>query len=161
MNGQLMQKDAELADLNTRLASLNLQVAQLITDVDTLTAENQRVNQTLNETKTALHAAYFVVGGRKDLEKSKVIDHKGGLLGIGTTKKLNENADPSQFTQIDYTQTTTIPVNGQNVRLVTSHPTDSYSLEKDGTNSKKVKNVVINDPDKFWRSSKYLVVMKD
>lgn len=161
LNGQLVQKDQELADLNAKLVSLNIQVAQLITNVDTLTAEKQRANQSLTETTTALHAAYFVVGGKRELEKSNVIDSKGGLLGIGSTKNLNANADPSKFTQIDYTQTTAIPVNGHNVHLVTTHPLDSYTLERDGNNTKQVKSVLITDPDKFWRSSKYLVVMKD
>ena len=83
------------------------------------------------------------------------------MVGIGSTKIVNADADPAKFTKIDYTQTTAIPVNGQDVRLVTNHPTGSYQLEKDGKNSKMVKNILITDPDSFWRSSKYLVVMKD
>lgn len=161
LNGQLEQKDKELADLNAKLAMMNIQVAQLVTEIDTLRAANQRSNQSLAEATTTMHTAYFVVGGKKELEKSKVINQKGGLVGIRSTKIVNADADPAKFTKIDYTQTTAIPVNGQDVRLVTNHPTGSYQLEKDGKNSKMVKNILITDPDSFWRSSKYLVVMKD
>jgi hypothetical protein len=49
-------------------------------------------------------------------------------------------------------------VNLKKVKLVTSHPSDSYTLEKNGD---QVSNIQITNPEKFWRASKYLVVVKD
>ena len=47
------------------------------------------------------------------------------------------------------------------MKIITSHPSESYTLEKDAAKKDKVKNIVITNPDKFWSASKYLVVVKD
>lgn len=157
LNNQLNEKYQELAVLNEQLNSLNAQVVQLQTSVDTLSYQNMAQSQTINERTTQLHTAYYIVGTSKDLQKSKLIDKKGGILGIGKTSKLSENLDNSLFTKIDYTETTSIPVNSESIKIVTTHPTGSYELDKTG---KMVNSIMITDPDKFWSASKYLVVTK-
>ena len=160
MKNQLTQKDVELAALNEKLTALNAQVAQLETDVNSLTIETNLKTQALSEATVALHTAYYAIGKSGDLQDAKIIDRKGGLLGIGKTSQLSANFDNSKFTRIDYTQTTSIPVNSK-VKIVTSHPSDSYTLEKESGSKDKVKNIVITNPEKFWNSSKYLVVVID
>lgn len=155
LNDQLNQKYKELSELNARLNELNTQVAQLQTSVDTLSLQNMAQSQSINEKTTQLHTAYYIVGRSKDLQKSNLIDKKGGLLGIGRTTKLNENIDNNMFTKIDYTETTTIPINSKDMKIVTTHPADSYSIDKTG---KTINNLMITDPEKFWSASKYLVV---
>jgi uncharacterized coiled-coil protein SlyX len=152
LNEQLAQKDKELAELNEKLAGLNAQVTLLQTSVDTL-------NQTVSQRTTALHTAYYVIGKEKDLQEAKIIDRTGGLLGIGKTAKLSENVDNSKFTRVDYTQMGSIPVDSKKIKIVTTHPAGSYSLDKDGKDM--VKSILITDPEKFWSASKYLVVVKD
>ncbi len=160
LNNQLAQKDLELTELNAKLLTLNAQVAQLQISVDTLNMINGEQFQTIANETTALHTAYFVVGKSKDLQDAKVIDRKGGLLGMGKTAKLNGDFDNSKFTRIDYTQTKSITVNSD-MKFVTSHPSDSYTLEKDTKDKDLVKNIVITNPEKFWAGSKYLVVIMD
>lgn len=155
LNDQLNQKYAELTDLNERLNALNAQVAQLQTSVDTLSAQNMAQTQTINEKTEQLHTAYYTVGHSKDLQKANLIDKKGGLLGIGRTSKLSENVDNSMFTKIDYIQTTSIPVNSKDAKLITTHPTDSYTWDK---TEKMINSLMITDPEKFWSASKYLVI---
>lgn len=161
INSQLAQKDIELTALNEKLNNLNAQVVQLQTSVTSLSAESNAKSQTIAEETMALHTAYYVIGKSKDLQDAKLIDRKGGLLGMGKTSKLSENIDNSKFTRIDYTQMATIPVNGSDVKFVTTHPSDSYTLDKDAKNDDMVKNIVITNPEKFWSASKYLVVVKD
>ncbi|MFL5753850.1 MAG: hypothetical protein ACJ76F_10625 [Bacteroidia bacterium] len=161
LNEQIAQKDTELSALNDRLNSLNVQVAQLQTSIDTLNIQNLSQSNTINDRTTELHTAYYIVGGSKELREAKLIDKKGGLLGMGKTLKLNENADNSKFTRIDYTKTPNIDVYGDHVKIVTTHPSDSYTLEKDEKDKNIVKNIIINNPEKFWSISKYLVVVKD
>ena len=91
----------------------------------------------------------------KDLQKSNLIDKEGGLLGIGRTTKVSNNLDNNLFTKIDYVETTSIPVNSKSMKIITSHPTDSYSLDKTG---KMINSIMISDPAKFWSESKYLVI---
>lgn len=158
LTAQLQQKDQELAALNEKLASLNAQVAQLQTGVDSLSSHYTSHSKTIAENTIAMHTAYYIVGRTKDLYESKVIDRKGGLLGMGKTSRLSSNIDNSRFTRIDYTKTTTIDINSSNVRVITTHPGDSYRLENDPAKKGAVKTLVITNPDKFWSASKYLVV---
>lgn len=160
MTSQLAQKDIELTALNEKLNSLNAQVAQLQTSVTTLTAEGEAKSQTIADETKALHTAYFVIGKSDELQDAKIIDRKGGLLGIGKTSKLTADFDNSKFTRIDYTQMGTIPVNSE-MKMITSHPSDSYTLDKDAKDKDKVRSIVITNPEKFWSTSKYLVVVKD
>jgi myosin heavy subunit len=157
LTGQLNDTYAQLEQLNEKLNSLNAQVAQLQTEMDTLTAQNSTQMQTIEAKTAELHTAYYIVGKAKELQESKIVDRKGGLLGIGRTAKINDNVDKAKFTKIDYAITTTIPVNSKDAKIITAHPTDSYTLDKTG---KVVNNIIISDPEKFWSSSKYLVVTK-
>ncbi len=158
LNEQIAQKDRELADLNDKLNSLNTQVAQLQTSVDTLTRTTTAQSKTIDEQTTSLHTAYFVVGKSKDLQTMKVIDKTGGLLGIGKTSKLSSNFDNNKFTRIDYVQTSTIPIDSKGAKVITTHPSDSYTLNKE---KDKVVSLSITNAEKFWSASKYLVVVKD
>lgn len=160
INNQLAHKDQELAELNTKLLELNAQVATLNTSVDTLNKRNQAQSQTIDERTMALHTAYYVMGKSGELKDAKIIDRQGGLLGIGRTSKLNSDFDNSKFTRIDYTQTSSIAVNSD-MKIITSHPTGTFMLEKDAKDKDIVKNIVITDPEKFWSTSKYLVIVKN
>lgn len=161
LNEDLALKTQELADLNTRLESMNAQIAQLQTSVEILNEENMTQSKNLSDKTTALHTAFYVVGKSKELQTSKIIDKEGGLLGIGRTPKLNQNIDNSKFTQIDYTKMNTIPINDDNVKIVTTHPSDSYKLDKDSNDKDMIKNLIVIDPEKFWSASKYLVIVKN
>ena len=152
LNEQLMQKDQELAELNEKLYSLNAQVMLLQTAVDTL-------NTTVTDQARAMNTAYYVIGSSKDLQAAKIIDRSGGLLGIGKTAKLSSNFDNSKFTKIDSRQVESIAIDGKSIKIVTTHPAGSYSLDKD--KKEVIKSLVITDAKKFWSASKYLVIIKD
>ena len=152
LNDRLAQKDKELEELNDKLASLNAQVALLSTSIDTL-------NKTVSEQKTLMYTAYYVVGNASDLQAAKVIDRSGGLLGIGKTSRLSSNFDNSKFTRVDYRQFGSLAIDSKKIKIVTTHPSGSYTLDKDKNGV--IKSLVISDPQKFWSASKYLVVVKD
>lgn len=157
LNEQLSQKYAELAKLNEHLNVLNAEVSILKTYVDTLSSANMAQMQTINSKTKELHTAYYIVGTSKELEKANLIDKEGGLLGMGKISKLSENLDRNMFVQIDYTETMTIPVSSKHMKIVTTHPSDSYTLDK---TDKMVNSITIINPEKFWSASKYLVVTK-
>jgi hypothetical protein len=156
---QIAQKDMELAALNDKLTALNSEVAQLHSSLDTMNALNRAQSQTIAQNTESMHTAYYLVGRSKELAEAKVIDKKGGLLGIGKTSSLNENFDRTKFTKIDYTKMTSIPVNSDKVKIITNHPPDSYRMDKDAKDKDVVRTIVITDPERFWSVSKYLVVV--
>ncbi|MGZ4038226.1 MAG: hypothetical protein ACXVPQ_10395, partial [Bacteroidia bacterium] len=86
----------------------------------------------------------------------KIIDKTGGLLGIGKTSRLNSEIDPGNFTKIDYTKVQSIPINSRKAKLVTTHPSDSYTWNKEND---QITALTITQPEKFWSASKYLVVV--
>lgn len=158
LNEEIAQKNSELQTLNDRLTSVNAQVAQLQTSVEKLNDMNTIQSQTIADQTAAMHTAYYIVGESKDMEKKKIIDRKGGVLGMGKTAKLNSDLDKNNFTRIDYTQVLIIPINSKKAKVITTHPSDSYLLDKENG---EFTNLRIIQPDKFWSETKYLAVLKD
>lgn len=159
LNSQIAEKDKELVDLNDRLNAMNANITQLQTTVDTLNIVTASQSKTISDQTAAMHTAYYIVGKSRDLQDMKIINKEGGLLGMGKTSRLSDNIDNSKFTKIDYTQTTTIPVNGNNMKIITTHSVNSYALDKEGKN--KTTNLRVTEPDLFWSASKYLVIVID
>lgn len=162
MKVQLAEKDASLTALSEQLAQLNVEVENLngkVTELNgtvvALNTENELKAKVIEDQTTNLHTAHYVIGDIKELKMKEVVTSTGGLLGIGATNKLNQKINPENFNTIDITQTTTIPVSGKKISLVTSHPADSYRIEG---NEKEVEAITILNPEEFWKASKYLVV---
>ncbi len=155
LDKQLNDKYKELTDLNNKLSALSAQVERFEIITAILSDENALLNKQIEDETLTLHTAYYVVGHSNELQKCNLIDKTGGLLGIGRTSKLNESIDNSLFTKIDYTETTSIPINSKSMKIVTTHPAESYSLDKTG---KMINSILISDPEKFWSASKYLVI---
>jgi len=88
----------------------------------------------------------------------KVIDRTGGLLGIGKSSRLASNFDNKNFTRIDYVQVNTIPIDSKGAKIITTHPADSYTLNKE---KDKVVSINITNAERFWSASKYLVIVKE
>lgn len=174
---QLEEKTNTIAQLQSDLENMNLTVATLKLRVDTLTesrntlaARSAAQSQTIQDqgariaeqgekiafqTKE-LNTAYFVTGTKRELKDANVINSEGGLIGIGATKKLAQNFDPNSFQKVDITTLNEIPVNSRKAELLTSHPADSYAFTEEG---KDIQSIKITDPNRFWSTSKYLVVM--
>lgn len=153
---QLTQKEQELVALNEKLGSLNVELTSLKTSFDSVSTMNQNQATTIAEQTNKIHTAYYTVGNYKKLRDKQVLSKKGGLLGMGKSATVVPTIKDDNFTRIDYTQVSTIPVNSKKAELVTTHPVGSYKIEKEND---KISDIVITDPEKFWSASKYLVVM--
>jgi chromosome segregation ATPase len=159
LNEQIAGKDKELADLNERVVTLNVTVAQLTDTVTHLTADNTTKQSTIDDQTTRLHTAYYTTGTAKELLQKEVLVKEGGFLGLGRSKVLKDNYNNSALNEIDITKTSTIPIDAKDAHVVTNHPTDSYTIQHAGKD--QISSLVITDPDKFWKSSKVLVVVVD
>lgn len=171
LNYRLREKDEELNVLKTDLETLNIEkeqltqnVSMLASKVDTLSATTEEQadiieeqSSVIEERTTALNTAFVAIGSYRDLRDEKVVVKEGGLLGIGSTEKLSEEMNYEAFSKIDITQVRSIPVVAKKVDLVSAHPQGSYEFELN--EEENVEKLVILDPEKFWESSKYLVVL--
>jgi hypothetical protein len=154
LNQTLEEKEIEIQMLREQLAHMNLQVDLLMARVDTLEQESERKSQLLQEQKLEMNAAWFALGSRRELIDNNIISREGGFLGIGRTNRLKTDFNKDFFTRIDVTRDFDITIIGEDPELITTHPSNSYQfvVEEDETFLR------INDPERFWSASRYLVI---
>ena len=141
-------KNISLAVLNTKVDSLGLDIKD---KVDSITFKQEVIVERTN----TLNTAHVVTGTFKELKAEGILDREGGILGLGSNKAIQENFDSKNFTELDIRDTKTIPVNAKKAVLISEHPNNSYKLvEENG----QIAYLEINDPQEFWRISKYAVI---
>ena len=157
LNSQNEAKDADIARLKAELENLNIKITELNTSVENLSASNQSKAQTIDAQTMALNTAYYVIGTTKELIANNVITKAGGFAGIGRNKKLKEDFNKEYFTRIDITTFKGVAIAKKKVSVITNHLKSSYKL----TGLKTIDSLVVNNPSKFWNSSKYLVIVAE
>lgn len=155
---QIAEKDSQLAQLNGKITELNTTVSTQGARINELVSQNEEKQRMVDQRISELNTAYYVVGTSKDLLARGILTKEGGFIGLGKSKVMNSDNN-SGFTQIDITQTTTIPLNAKDAKLATSHPASSYTIGR--PDKKHVSDLTITDPTAFWRASKYLIVTVD
>ncbi|MBK5722651.1 hypothetical protein JGH11_17385, partial [Dysgonomonas sp. Marseille-P4677] len=158
LNAELTERANTISELQTSLVTRDAQIASLQTDVqslaenvDNLSAQTAEQASKIKEQDKELNTAYYMFGTSKELKEAKVVT--GGFLA--STKILNEGIEKSKFIRIDIRDTHNIPVYDKKVKILSDHPKDSYSLDKDSSGKIVIK---ITDYKKFWSLTKFLVV---
>jgi len=159
LNKSIDEKNAQLTDelgkLNIQVKDLNVKVAGLNSNVNDLTADNQKKQADIDAKTEALNTAYYVIGTNRELKDKKIITGAGGFIGIGRTKNVMANLNMNDFTKVDITKVSEIPVMKKKINIVTNHPTSSYRIE----GNKTVDKIVITNAKEFWSLSKVLVIV--
>ena len=143
---ELDRKDIHIAELDEKVASLN-------TDVSTLQEDNTKKEQTITTQDKALHTAWFVFGTKDELKEQRILT-KDGLFS--KTKLLEKDFNKDYFTKIDIRIDKEIKLYSKSAEILTSHPAGSYTLQRDANKQFVLR---INNPEAFWGTSKYLVVL--
>lgn len=138
----LTQKDFEIGQLNTRMSDQQIAIAQKDEKITNQTAE--------------MNKGFVAYGTYKSLKAKGLVSKEGGFLGLGKRESLHQDFSDSLFTQVNITETKSIPVNSKSAKLLTDHPTNSYALVRDKNN--RIASIEIKDPEQFWKISKYAVV---
>ena len=162
LNKQVKEKDAQIAQLVVELDKLQLNVAGLNKRIqkaeqegaakDKLIAEK---NEAIEAQLTEMNTAFYVFGRMKELVENGVIEKGGGVLGVGRSAKFRKDFNPEVFTQVDIRELEEISLNAKKAQIITTHTAGSYEF----VNTEGVKNLKINDAEKFWETSKYLVIV--
>lgn len=159
MQAQLEQKEVQLQALREELdrkdihiAELDETVANLNTDVNQLTEESTQKSQTISQQDKQLHTAWFVFGTKDELKKQNILT-KDGLFS--KTKLLEKDFNKDYFTKIDIRIDKEIKLYSKDAKMLTSHPSSSYTLAPDANKQYVLR---ISDPNLFWSTSKYLVI---
>ena len=132
---ELVKKDAQISALSENVSSLSESVSNWKSH-----AKDQ------SETIQAQKTVYFCFGTDKELKDQRILV-KGELGTDFNRDYFIEVADPAALT--------VVPLYAKKANLVSKHPSGTYQFTK-GTDGKL--SLVINDTDKFWTLTKYLVV---
>ena len=151
---QLEEKDAQLQTLREELdkkdihiAALDETVNNLNTKTNRLTAESNQKTETINAQDKQIHTAWYVFGTKKELKEQSIIQDGKVMTG---------NFNKNYFTKVDIRNLSEIKLYSKSAKLLTTHPSSSYSLVRDAN---KQYTPRITNSQIFWSTSKYLVVL--
>ena len=144
---QIQQLRAELDAKDIHISELDESIANLNTDVSNLTAESSRKSETINAQDKELNTAWFVFGTKNELKEQNIYV-KG--------KVLQSNFNKEYFTKIDIRIDKEIKLYSRSAEMLTAHPSNSYTLQRDANKQYVLR---ITNPQLFWSTSKYLVVL--
>ena len=146
-DAQLKALQAELQAKNIQIEELTEQVSDLSTNVSNLKEESNEKSQTISQQDKQLNTAWFVFGTKKELKEQHIIED-------GEILRSNFNQD--YFTKIDIRVDKEIKLYSRSAKLLTDHPASSYKLEQDANKQYVLR---IENPSKFWSTSRYLVIL--
>lgn len=140
LRAELEQKDIHIAEQAERIEGLNKNVSSLV-------EETTQKQQTINSQDKQLHTAWYVFGTKRELKEQSI-------LRDGDVLRANFNKD--YFTKIDIRIDKEIKLYSRSAKILTSHPASSYTLTQDANRQYVLR---ITNPQQFWSTSKYLVVL--
>lgn len=140
LKAELDAKDIHIAELDEKIDNLNDNVENLQTDA-------QQKAQTISNQDKQLNTAWFVFGTKKELKEQHIMENG---------KVLQSNFNKNYFAKIDIGIDKEIKFYSKSARILTMHPSGSYTLTPD-VNKQYV--LRITNPQLFWSTSKYLVVL--
>lgn len=140
LKAELDAKDIHIAELDEKIDNLNDNVENLQTDA-------QQKAQTISNQDKQLNTAWFVFGTKKELKEQHIMENG---------KVLQSNFNKNYFAKIDIRIDKEIKFYSKSARILTMHPSGSYTLTPD-VNKQYV--LRITNPQLFWSTSKYLVIL--
>lgn len=152
--------DTTVGNLQSVIASQKTTIDLLTEQVNTLTAENVALRDSLS-------TGYYVIGTRDELKKKGILTEQGGgrvlfiLWRTGKTLQPARNLNPTLFTAIDTRKVTQIPLPSARAeyRVASLQDLDYVAEQRDNNKFSGVSSLTITSPVDFWRNSKFLVIV--
>lgn len=152
--------DTTVGNMQAVIASQRTTIDLLTEQVNTLTAENVALRDSLS-------TGYYIIGTKADLKKKGILTEQGGgrvlfiLWRTGKTLVPARNLNPEQFTAIDTRKVTSIPLPSSRARyeVVSFQDLEYVAEQRDHNKYSGVSSLTITSPVDFWRASKYLVII--
>ena len=161
LNKQLEEKEKQLQALREELDKKDIHIAELdetINNLNTksnrLTSESNRKTEVINAQDKQINTAWYVFGTKKELKNQHIIEDVNPLTG--KFKVMTGNFNKNYFTKVDIRDLSEIKLYSKSAKLLTTHPSSSYNLVRDANKQYILR---ITNPQIFWSTSKYLVVL--
>lgn len=159
LNDDLEAKSEHIAELTKvigekekTILAQTAQIGDLNKNVENLNQESGKQKETISKQDKEIHLANYLIGSKKELKEANVISRQG----IFCPPIISSQAQNAKFVSVDMRETKSIPLNAKKAKVLSAHPTDSYTLDaaEDG-----MLTLTIKDEGNFWKQTKYLVVM--
>jgi len=158
LQSRLDEKNIEIARLNEILEKKSIKIDKLYFSVDSLKDINLRREKTIRRQIDDMNVAFYAYGTFKELREQKVLTKEGGFLGVGARQELKDDFNEMYFSRIDKRVQRSFLIYSKKAELATTHPKESYRFV--GSDD-QIDSLVILDPNEFWRTSGYLVIVID
>ena len=162
--------ERQRADFQATVDQQNKQIAALNSKVDTVTKANAQLStqraaltDTVGQLVTEKNTVYYVVGTKADLLKQGILVEEGrkSLLLFGSRPVVPaRDLDPSKFTRIDRLRDRSITFPDGEYTIV-SRQNPQYATPVGSVDGKITGGLKIDQPEKFWEASKFLVVVRN
>ena len=94
-----------------------------------------------------MNTAWFVFGTKSELKEQQI---------LVDGKVLQDNFNKNYFTKVDIRVDKEIKLYSKSAKMLTAHPSSSYTLQRDANKQFVLR---ITNPQVFWSTSKYLVIL--
>jgi hypothetical protein len=139
------------------------QIAQLNTQVDTLNQVRTALVDTVGQLTTEKNTVYYVIGTQDELIKQGILAKEGSrrflLVGSRTLAPARE-LDPSKFTKLDRLANRTIVMPDGGEYEILSRQNVAYAAPAAERDGKILGGLTINQPEQFWKNSRFLIIVK-
>jgi hypothetical protein len=171
---KLRASEERIRDLNSLSDSLRATLEATITnydsvigrqraDIASLTAQVWALTDTVNH----LNVVYYVAGTTDELLQRGIVVREGGsrfpllIAKVGQVLVPARQLDPKAFTPIDKRMVTEIPLPeaGNGYRIASRQNLDGLATPPT-PNGRVTGSVKIADPDRFWRGSRFLILVR-
>ncbi len=166
--------DAVITERNEALAMQRDSIDQLVAGLDSMSSRAEMLSTEradLSEALRALEEKYYTVhvaiGTRDELMEQGVIEEEGGARVLLILWKAGETLVPARdlpdnaFQSMDFRETTTIDLPQQGTyKLISRHNPEYLATTLDEDGQFTGASLEVTEPEQFWQSSRYLILMR-
>jgi prefoldin subunit 5 len=163
------EQEALLAEERERMAELEERAHDLTARRESLEAEVERLSAAVEEWEAEANRVYYVAGTPDELRRRGVVEREGGARVLLVLWKRGEalvparGLDPAEFTAIDLRETREIPLPNPEARyrLVSRQSLEYIDAEDRASERVRGARIHITDPERFWESSRFLILVEE
>lgn len=155
LRSSVSEKEERIALLTTQVDTLQTRVAGLAAEIDDQQKELAEQERELAEKQRELATIFYIIGTKKELTRSGIVEAEGGVLGLGKTLKPSGHFDQAAFTPLDTDHEIVIRIPSDKAQVLSAQPVSSYVLQPAG---KDLVELHIVDPKEF-RKVKQVVIL--
>lgn len=150
LNRTLEEKEKYINELREQTERLTIKIAEV-------EGQLQEKDQLIEKQNQELNTVFYIIGTEDELKDKGIIEEKGGILGMGKTKKIASVLNYEYFTRTNISKIGRIPIyiDRNKVDIISPHNPGSYNLVERDKNETVLE---ITNPEEFWKL-RYLVIL--